>query len=145
MAAGDEARRAAMTELMVTRHRQSLYPCFPPSLRPLSQGTTRVMFKIATRGLLGVKNALLTATRGMGVVNTVFDEYRPVAGDLNMRDQGSLVAHETGQVRRKSDAVGRRRALLRSATARNRTCWPARQCPFAVTQRRAPRWRSAHP
>jgi predicted membrane GTPase involved in stress response len=35
-----------------------------------------VSFKIATRGLLGLKNALLTATRGMGLVNTIFDEVR---------------------------------------------------------------------
>jgi predicted membrane GTPase involved in stress response len=33
-----------------------------------------VTFKIATRGLLGLKNALLTATRGMGLLNTIFDE-----------------------------------------------------------------------
>ena len=38
------------------------------------QATTRVSFKIATRGLLGLKNALLTATRGMGLLNTIFDE-----------------------------------------------------------------------
>jgi GTP-binding protein len=57
-----------------------------------------VTFKIATRGLLGLKNALLTATRGTGLVNTIFDEYRRRAGDISMRDQGSLVAFETGQV-----------------------------------------------
>ncbi len=44
-----------------------------------AQGTTRLMFRIATRGLLGVKNALLTATRGMGIVNTLFDSYQPVS------------------------------------------------------------------
>jgi GTP-binding protein len=40
------------------------------------QGTTRLTFKIATRGLLGLKNALLTATRGLGLLNTLFDSYR---------------------------------------------------------------------
>ena len=40
------------------------------------QGTTRIEFKIATRGLLGLKNSLLTATRGMGLLNTIFDEVR---------------------------------------------------------------------
>ena len=62
------------------------------------QGTTRLSFKIATRGLLGLKNALLTATRGMGVLNSLFDSYRPVAGVISMRENGSLVAFETGQV-----------------------------------------------
>lgn len=67
-------------------------------MQPSLEATTRVSFKIATRGLLGLKNALLTATRGMGLLNTIFDEYRPKAGEISMRDQGSLVAHETGQV-----------------------------------------------
>jgi GTP-binding protein len=48
------------------------------------QGTTRLTFKIATRGLLGLKNALLTATRGLGLLNTLFDSYRcgGLAGNL---------------------------------------------------------------
>lgn len=62
------------------------------------QGSTRLTFKIATRGLLGLKNALLSATRGMGLLNTLFDCYRPVAGNISMRENGSLVAFETGQV-----------------------------------------------
>eukprot|EP00882_Tetradesmus_deserticola_P000261 GHRQ01000288.1.p1 GENE.GHRQ01000288.1~~GHRQ01000288.1.p1 ORF type:complete len:685 (+),score=335.85 GHRQ01000288.1:559-2613(+) len=67
-------------------------------MQPSIEGTTRLTFKIATRGLLGLKNALLTATRGMGLLNTLFDCYRPVAGEINMRENGSLVAFETGQV-----------------------------------------------
>ena len=67
-------------------------------LVPSLEGTSRITFSIATRGLLGLKNALLTATRGMGIVNTLFDEYRAVAGVISMRENGSLVAHETGQV-----------------------------------------------
>lgn len=38
------------------------------------EGTTNIKFNIATRGLLGLKNALLTATRGMGILNTIFDK-----------------------------------------------------------------------
>ncbi|GLC42783.1 Putative elongation factor TypA-like svr3, chloroplastic [Pleodorina starrii] len=67
-------------------------------LIPSIQGASRVKFRIATRGLLGLKNALLTATRGLGVMNTLFLEYAPVAGEILMRENGSLVAHETGQV-----------------------------------------------
>jgi GTP-binding protein len=67
-------------------------------MQPSIQGTTRLTFKIATRGLLGLKNAMLTATRGMGILNTLFDSYRPVAGVISMRENGSLVAFETGQV-----------------------------------------------
>ncbi|GFR42798.1 hypothetical protein Agub_g3763 [Astrephomene gubernaculifera] len=67
-------------------------------LIPSIQGASRVKFRIATRGLLGLKNALLTATRGLGVMNTLFLEYAPVAGEILMRENGSLVAFETGQV-----------------------------------------------
>jgi len=67
-------------------------------MQPSFEATTRISFKIATRGLLGLKNALLTATRGTALINTIFDGYKPVAGEISMRDQGSLVAFETGQV-----------------------------------------------
>jgi len=67
-------------------------------LVPAIEGATRLKFKIATRGLLGLRNAMLTATRGMGVMNTLFAEYAPVAGEILMRENGSLIAFETGQV-----------------------------------------------
>jgi GTP-binding protein len=57
-----------------------------------------LQFRIATRGLLGVRNLMLTATRGNGVMNTIFLEYAPMAGEIQNRDAGSLVAFETGQV-----------------------------------------------
>lgn len=44
-----------------------------------------------TRGLLGLRNAILTASRGTAILNTIFDGYEPWAGDINTRDQGSLV------------------------------------------------------
>ena len=60
--------------------------------------TTRVTYKIPTRGMLGLRNAMLTATKGTAVINTLFSGYEPWVGDILMREQGSLVAHETGQV-----------------------------------------------
>lgn len=60
------------------------------------ENTTVVKYKIPTRGLLGLRNAILTASRGTAVLNTVFDEYGPWAGDISTRDQGSLVSFETG-------------------------------------------------
>lgn len=56
-----------------------------------SEGTTLVKYKIPTRGLLGLRNAILTASRGTAVLNTVFDSYGPWSGDISTRDQGSLV------------------------------------------------------
>jgi GTP-binding protein len=56
-----------------------------------SEGTTQVKYKIPTRGLLGLRNAILTASRGTAILNTVFDCYGPWAGDMSTRDLGSLV------------------------------------------------------
>lgn len=56
-----------------------------------SEGTTLLKYKIPTRGLLGLRNAILTATRGTAILNTIFDSYGPWAGDISTRDQGSLV------------------------------------------------------
>jgi GTP-binding protein len=61
-------------------------------------GLTRVSYKIPTRGLLGLRNAMLTATKGTAVLNTIFKGYEPWSGDITTRDLGSLVAHETGAV-----------------------------------------------
>nr|CAB3446416.1 unnamed protein product [Digitaria exilis]CAB3503328.1 unnamed protein product [Digitaria exilis] len=60
------------------------------------EGTTLLKYKIPTRGLIGLRNAILTASRGTAVLNTIFDSYGPWAGDLSSRDQGSLVAFEDG-------------------------------------------------
>lgn len=60
------------------------------------ENTTVVKYKIPTRGLLGLRNAILTASRGTAVLNTIFEEYGPWAGDISTRDQGSLVSFETG-------------------------------------------------
>ncbi|XP_031398669.1 putative elongation factor TypA-like SVR3, chloroplastic [Punica granatum] len=61
-----------------------------------SEGTTLLKYKIPTRGLLGLRNAILTASRGTAILNTIFDSYGPWAGDISTRDQGSLVAFEEG-------------------------------------------------
>ena len=45
----------------------------------------------------GLRNAILTATKGTAVLNTNFLEYAAWAGDLSMREFGSLTAFETGQ------------------------------------------------
>ncbi|KAL2535072.1 elongation factor family protein [Abeliophyllum distichum] len=61
-----------------------------------SEGTNLVKYKIPTRGLLGLRNSILTASRGTAILNTIFDGYGPWAGDISTRDQGSLVAFEDG-------------------------------------------------
>lgn len=59
-----------------------------------SEGTNLLKYKIPTRGLLGLRNAILTASRGTAILNTIFDSYGPWAGDMSTRDLGSLVISE---------------------------------------------------
>ncbi|GAB4814842.1 hypothetical protein N2152v2_001888 [Parachlorella kessleri] len=63
-----------------------------------SENCSRVRYRIPTRGLLGIRNALLTATKGTAVLNTIFSGYEDWCGDILTRENGSLVCHETGQV-----------------------------------------------
>lgn len=58
--------------------------------------TTFLEFIIPTRGLFGYRNEFLTDTKGLGIINSLFLEYRPDPGNWREREQGSLVAHETG-------------------------------------------------
>jgi len=62
------------------------------------EGMTLLKYLLPTRGLLGLRNAMLTATRGTAIVDSVFDSYRPWAGDLETREKGSLLAFENGVV-----------------------------------------------
>ncbi len=63
----------------------------------LADGTTRLEFEIPSRGLIGFHGPFLTATKGTGVLNTIFDAYAPYKGDLSYRKNGSLIAFETGE------------------------------------------------
>lgn len=60
-------------------------------------GTTHIEFKIPARGLMGYRPEFLTDTNGNGIMNHIFDGYEPYKGDILQRQQGSLVAHETGE------------------------------------------------
>lgn len=58
--------------------------------------TVHLTYIIPTRGLLGFRYQFLTSTRGMGVMNTIFHGYAPVAGVINARATSSIVAWEAG-------------------------------------------------
>ncbi|MBL8090508.1 MAG: translational GTPase TypA [Anaerolineales bacterium] len=65
-------------------------------MQDAGQGTTRVVYIVPTRGLLGFRYQFLTSTRGAGVMNTIFHGYDELAGAMNTRQSGSLVAWEPG-------------------------------------------------
>ena len=63
----------------------------------LSDGSVRLEFSIPARGLIGVHGSFLTATKGTGVMNSVFDKYAPYKGEISFRKNGSLIAFESGE------------------------------------------------
>jgi len=56
----------------------------------------RMDFKIPARGIIGLRNQLLTATEGEAVMAHRFDCYEPWKGDITFKRNGSLIAMETG-------------------------------------------------
>ncbi len=65
-------------------------------MSPTGNGVTRLEFRIPSRGLIGFRGPFLTATKGNGVINTIFDGYDDYKGDMNYRSNGSLIAFEAG-------------------------------------------------
>ncbi len=59
-------------------------------------GTTHIEFRIPSRGLMGYRSEFMTDTNGNGIMNHIFDGYDNYKGDIQSRQQGSLIAHETG-------------------------------------------------
>ena len=55
---------------------------------------TRMKFKVPTRGLLGYRSTFLTDTRGMGVMNYIFSEWGPFAGEIQNRVNGVMIVKE---------------------------------------------------
>ena len=60
-------------------------------------GICRLEFSIPSRGLIGYRGHFLTMTKGTGVLNTIYDDYALYKGDINYRQQGSLIAFEAGE------------------------------------------------
>lgn len=58
-----------------------------------------VKYLVPTRGMLGLRSALLTSTRGTAIIDSVFDSYRPMIKDeIQGRNKGSLLAFSEGSV-----------------------------------------------
>ena len=67
------------------------------NMSPTAQNYTRIEFLIPSRGLIGYRNELLTATKGTGIVNSILEKYEPYKGDIQGRTRGALVAWEDGE------------------------------------------------
>ncbi|HEX7368525.1 MAG TPA: translational GTPase TypA [Candidatus Saccharimonadales bacterium] len=60
------------------------------------KGVTKLVYEMPTRTLLGLRNTLLTATKGTAVMNSLVTGYKPTGAPLQQLRNGVLVAFETG-------------------------------------------------
>ena len=67
------------------------------NMAPTTQGYTRLEFLIPSRGLIGYRSEMLTATKGTGVINSILEDYKPYKGEFQARSRGALIAWENGQ------------------------------------------------
>ncbi|MFZ2489281.1 MAG: translational GTPase TypA [Anaerolineae bacterium] len=66
-------------------------------MQDLNNGSVMLTYLAPTRGLLGFRYQFLTATRGMGIMHSILHDYLPLAGAMQSRARGSLVAWESGE------------------------------------------------
>lgn len=59
-------------------------------------GRTHLEFQIPSRGIIGLNNAVLTASAGEAIMAHRFLEYQPWKGDIERRQNGSIIAMEGG-------------------------------------------------
>ncbi len=76
---------------MVTRRKGLLLSMTPKGDRVL------LAFEIPSRGIIGLRSQLLTATAGEAIMTHRFKEFQPHRGEIPARQNGSLIAMETGR------------------------------------------------
>ena len=68
------------------------------NMEPNGNGQTRLEFSVPTRGLIGYDSQFLSMTRGYGILNHTFDEYKPVIRNWEPgRRNGALVSINQGK------------------------------------------------
>ena len=66
------------------------------TMNPTGDGQTRIEFEIPARGLIGFRGQFLTDTKGEGVMNHSFLDFRPYSGGVENRKNGALISMENG-------------------------------------------------
>lgn len=79
-----------VVEMLGSRRGQML------DVQDTQDNSTRIKYLAPTRGLLGFRYQFMTATRGAGIMYSLFHGYMPMAGSMTTRSTGSLVSWETG-------------------------------------------------
>ncbi len=67
------------------------------SMTPMDEGYVRIEFEIPARGLIGFRSEFLTDTKGEGVMNHSFLDFRPFVGEVEHRKNGALISMENGK------------------------------------------------
>jgi GTP-binding protein len=67
------------------------------AMNPTGDGQTRIEFEIPARGLIGFRNQFLTDTKGEGIMNHSFLDFRPLTGHVEHRTNGALISMENGE------------------------------------------------
>ncbi|MBM2832804.1 MAG: GTP-binding protein TypA [Dehalococcoidia bacterium] len=80
-----------LTEMLSKRQAQLV------DVRNDDRGNVHLEFRVPTKGLIGFRSPFLTATRGEGIMNTVFVGYEPWHGEMTSTRSGTLVASERGE------------------------------------------------
>jgi GTP-binding protein len=60
------------------------------------KGTTKLVYELPTRALLGLRNILMTNTKGTVIMNSLMHGYQPMGSALQQMRNGVLIAFETG-------------------------------------------------
>ncbi len=66
------------------------------TMEPTTKATIRLIFRLPTRALLGLRNILLTGTKGTAIVNSLLIGYEPLGAPLQQLRNGVLISAETG-------------------------------------------------
>lgn len=67
-------------------------------MRTNDNGTTSLEYSVPTRGLIGFRSNFLTLTRGLGLIGSLFDGYKPYKGEISFRVNGSLISKDPGKL-----------------------------------------------
>jgi GTP-binding protein len=65
-------------------------------MRVGTNGRSQLEFVVPARGLIGFRGEFMRMTRGEGIMNHSFLDYRPLVGDIEARRNGVLIAFEEG-------------------------------------------------
>ncbi|MBC7430732.1 MAG: translational GTPase TypA, partial [Rubritepida sp.] len=87
----DEAYTGVVVEKLSIRKAQM------QDMRPSGGGKLRITFIMPSRGLIGYHGEFLTDTRGTGIMNRLFEGYKPWAGSIEGRVKGSLISNSDGE------------------------------------------------